>query len=104
MLEHELKINRGKVHGHNYQLEVTVKGNPDPIHGMTIARDVLDQIVKKKILDVFDHRYLNNQLEHTSGEWIVSEWHKILQESELGHQLVGLQLQETAKNRFLSPR
>lgn len=102
MLEHELKINSRKVHGHNYRLEVTVQGIPDPITGLIISRDQLDQIIKQQILDVFDHTYLNHHLLHTSGEWIVSEWYRLLKSSTLGSQLVSLQLQETAKNRFIS--
>ena len=44
MLEHELKINSGKVHGHLYVLEVTVTGEPDSVHGMIISRNELSPI------------------------------------------------------------
>lgn len=102
MLEHEARDYCGKVHGHNYRLEVTIKGTPDPISGLVFSRDHLDQIVSQKILSVFDRQYLNTHLEHTSGESLVSEWYKILKTTELGSQLVSIQLQETAKNRFIS--
>ncbi len=102
MLEHELKINSGKTHGHTYKLAVTIQGEPHPISGLVASRDQMDQVVKEKILDVFNHTFLNDHLEHTSGEWIVSEWYKLLKASSLGSQLVSLQLQETAKNRFIS--
>lgn len=81
---------------------MTLQGEPDAVSGLIFSRDQMDQIVQQKILDVFDHTFLNDHLEHTSGEWIVSEWYRILKSSQLGPQLVSLQLQETAKNRFIS--
>ncbi len=102
MLEHELKINSGKTHGHTYQIEITVQGEPDPISGLIISRDHMDCVVKEHILDVYDHTFLNDKLDHTSGEWIASEWYKRLKGTTLGAQLVCIQIQETAKNRFLS--
>ncbi len=48
------------IHGHTYQLEVTVIGEPlddpgNPKNGMVMDFKVLKAIVKKKILEVFDH-------------------------------------------------
>jgi len=49
-------------HGHNYLLEVTVTGAVDPATGMIINLADLDAIVKTKVLDEFDHVYLNEQV------------------------------------------
>ena len=49
-------------HGHNYLLEVTVAGALDPNTGMIINLADLDAIVKTKVLDEFDHVYLNEQV------------------------------------------
>lgn len=46
-------------HGHNYTLYVTVKGEPDPVTGMLINAKELSQIMKQEVIDVFDHKNLN---------------------------------------------
>ncbi len=46
-------------HGHNYVLDVTVKGPVDPGTGMAFDLAVLDAIVRQEVLDRFDHTNLN---------------------------------------------
>lgn len=46
-------------HGHNYKLAVTVKGEPDPDTGFIVNAKELSIIIKEEILDRFDHRNLN---------------------------------------------
>ncbi len=53
------KCNNYYGHGHNYYLDVCVKGEPDPITGMVIDLTYLDEIVESVILDKFDHKHLN---------------------------------------------
>lgn len=53
------KCNNAAGHGHNYTLEVTVTGKPDPDSGNIIEPQHLDDIVKTNILDKFDHKFLN---------------------------------------------
>lgn len=45
-------------HGHNYELHVTVSGKVNPQTGMIVNLTVLKQQVKK-IVDQFDHKFLN---------------------------------------------
>lgn len=45
-------------HGHNYQLDVTVKGNADPVTGMVMNVTDLKRIVNE-VVDQFDHKHLN---------------------------------------------
>ncbi len=45
-------------HGHNYELHVTVGGNINPKTGMIVNLTILKEQVKK-IVDQFDHKYLN---------------------------------------------
>jgi 6-pyruvoyltetrahydropterin/6-carboxytetrahydropterin synthase len=45
-------------HGHNYTLDVTVKGQPDPITGMIINMVDLKALVGQ-VLEEFDHKHLN---------------------------------------------
>lgn len=46
-------------HGHNYRLEVTVTGVPDPATGMVIDLKELKEVLEREILARFDHRDLN---------------------------------------------
>jgi len=46
-------------HGHNYELFVTVKGNPNPDTGFIMNVKDLSRIIKKEIIDKLDHKNLN---------------------------------------------
>ena len=46
-------------HGHNYDLEVKVVGEIDPVTGMVINLKDLKTIIKEQIEDRFDHKNLN---------------------------------------------
>jgi 6-pyruvoyltetrahydropterin/6-carboxytetrahydropterin synthase len=45
-------------HGHNYRLEVTLRGEPDPLTGMVLDLKQLQQILDAEIMARFDHRDL----------------------------------------------
>jgi 6-pyruvoyltetrahydropterin/6-carboxytetrahydropterin synthase len=49
-------------HGHNYILDVTLKGDPDPITGMVMDLKELKQILEREVLNPFDHRFLNYEV------------------------------------------
>jgi 6-pyruvoyltetrahydropterin/6-carboxytetrahydropterin synthase len=49
-------------HGHNYVLEVTVEGEPDPVTGMVIDLKKLKQILEEQIVTPMDHRFLNAEV------------------------------------------
>jgi 6-pyruvoyltetrahydropterin/6-carboxytetrahydropterin synthase len=51
------------LHGHNYVLEVTVAGAADPATGEVYPIDRLQATVKQVVVDRFDHRYLNTDVE-----------------------------------------
>lgn len=46
-------------HGHNYELEVKLVGETDPVTGFLIDLKILKQVIKKEIEDRFDHKNLN---------------------------------------------
>jgi len=50
---------RAETHGHNYRLEVTLQGEPDPVTGMVIDLKDLQEILDREIMSRFDHRDLN---------------------------------------------
>lgn len=49
-------------HGHNYTLEVTVKGNTDPETGFVVDLKELKDIMEREVVGVFDHRHLNYEV------------------------------------------
>ncbi|HYE24532.1 MAG TPA: 6-carboxytetrahydropterin synthase [Clostridia bacterium] len=49
-------------HGHNYTLEVTVKGDVDPKTGFVIDLKELKDILNREVLDALDHRHLNKEV------------------------------------------
>ncbi len=49
-------------HGHNYTLEVTVAGEPDPVTGMVMDLKELKAILNRDVIDPYDHRFLNYEV------------------------------------------
>ena len=50
---------KAEQHGHNYRLEVTLRGEPDPVTGMVIDLKDLQEVLDREIMARFDHRDLN---------------------------------------------
>jgi 6-pyruvoyltetrahydropterin/6-carboxytetrahydropterin synthase len=46
-------------HGHNYEMEVKVVGEPDPVTGFVIDMKKLSDIIQETVLERFDHKNLN---------------------------------------------
>ena len=57
------KCNNPRGHGHDYALEVTVAGKVNPATGMVIDLGLLDEVVQREVLDRFDHKHLNLDVE-----------------------------------------
>lgn len=53
------RCNNPNGHGHNYELEVTVVGAPDPKTGAVMPVEDLQRVVTERIIDVYDHKHLN---------------------------------------------
>lgn len=49
-------------HGHNYVLEVTVKGEVDPKTGFVVDLKKLKDIMDKEVVEAMDHRHLNKEV------------------------------------------
>jgi 6-pyruvoyltetrahydropterin/6-carboxytetrahydropterin synthase len=56
------KCARPHGHGHNYHLEVTVKGQIDSRTGMIVDLSALNQAVESHVLEQFDHTFLNKDI------------------------------------------
>jgi 6-pyruvoyltetrahydropterin/6-carboxytetrahydropterin synthase len=50
-------------HGHNYVLEVTVEGEPDPVTGMVMDLKDLKDLLEEQVIAPMDHRFLNYEVE-----------------------------------------
>ena len=49
-------------HGHNYVVEVTIDGTPDPVTGMMFDLKQLKDIIQREVIDPMDHRFLNYEV------------------------------------------
>jgi 6-pyruvoyltetrahydropterin/6-carboxytetrahydropterin synthase len=56
------KCNNPNGHGHNYTLEVTVKGAVDPKSGFVVDLKQLKDVMSREVLEAFDHRFLNKEV------------------------------------------
>ena len=90
-----------RLHGHDYEIEVTVSGEVNPGTGILISRDELDRIVKTHIIEPFIGTNLSNHFSHTTGEALALEFHGLLSKQFAPPTfLSGLTVNETAKNSF----
>ncbi len=90
-------------HGHNYELEVTVKGEPDPATGMVVDLTELKEIVQREIIDKVDHKHLNHDVDFMHGivptaENIVIAFWRQLKDKLPNGELHELTLYETPRN------
>lgn len=56
------KCNNPHGHGHNYEVELTVKGEVDPVTGRVVDLNLLDRIAEEQVLAPFRYRNLNEQV------------------------------------------
>jgi 6-pyruvoyltetrahydropterin/6-carboxytetrahydropterin synthase len=62
------KCNNPHGHGHNYTLEVTVAGEPDPVTGMVLDLKELKEILEREVMQRMDHRHLNKEVPELDGQ------------------------------------
>jgi len=62
------KCNNPHGHGHNYTLEVTVRGEVDPRSGFVVDLKDLKEFLNREVLDVLDHRFLNKEVPEFATE------------------------------------
>ncbi len=49
-------------HGHNYVVEVSLRGEPDPVTGMVLDLKELKSILNRNVVEPYDHRFLNYEV------------------------------------------
>lgn len=93
-------------HGHNFELIVTVCGNPDPDTGFVIDLKKLSRLIRKEVIEKVDHKNLNVDVDFMAGkmastEILAMEFWKIL-EPEISKisraRLYSVKLYETPRN------
>ncbi len=104
------KCNWENGHGHNYEVEVTLTGDPNPATGQLWDGACLDRIVKEQVLDPYDHKHLNydaadfRDLNPTSENLTVVIWNNLSRrldrEATHGARLYRVAVRETARNFF----
>jgi len=57
------KCNNPYGHGHNYVVEISVSGKVDPETGMIVNLTDLDGYVEREVIEAFDHKSLNEEVE-----------------------------------------
>ncbi|MBW4576074.1 MAG: 6-carboxytetrahydropterin synthase [Aphanothece sp. CMT-3BRIN-NPC111] len=99
------KCARPNGHGHNYHLEVTVKGEIDSRTGMIVDLVALEQVVEDYVVEPFDHTFLNKDIPYfeqvvPTAENIAIHISNLLQQPicELGAALYKVKLIESPNN------
>lgn len=99
------KCARPNGHGHNYHLEVTVKGEIDPRTGMTVELGALMKTIEECVVEPFDHTFLNKDIPYfaqvvPTAENIAVYIRDLLQQPirDLGAQLYKIKLIESPNN------
>lgn len=94
------------LHGHSYKCAVTISGGNDELNadGMIVDFVEFKKIIKEKIEDRLDHKYLNdifgttNSTAEYMAKWIAQEITKGLEEKNIAAVCTKVELNETAKN------
>ena len=91
-------------HGHNYYLEVSVAGVPDPLTGMAVDLGAVDTQVQRSLLEQVDHHRLEDAPALagviTTGEGLARAFWRVLAPALPQGALRRVTVVETAKNRF----
>ncbi len=90
-------------HGHDYSIQVKLKGNIDPQTGMVFNLDELDKIINP-VIDELDHKRLDIEVPYFENEQPTGEniakyvWDRV--KPELKDALIHLKLSETSRSYF----
>ncbi len=98
------KCNNLNGHGHNYTVQVTIRGEVNPKTGSVTDVDQLDQIVHETVVARFDHQHLNfdpafGHLTTTGENLAYVIWHLLVDTLPSG-QLEKIGVLETRDNFF----
>jgi 6-pyruvoyltetrahydropterin/6-carboxytetrahydropterin synthase len=90
-------------HGHNFVLEVTLEGDPDPVTGMVFDLRELKEIIHEEVVGPMDHRFLNcevppfNRVVPTTENIAIEIWRRLARRIQAPNaRLKNVRLFETA--------
>lgn len=90
-----------RIHGHNYILSITLKGNINEESGFIIDLQKLNDIVKEKIINVFDHSQIEKDIpwfenkQPSTENMVVYIWNQLVNIIPSNAQLHCIKLRET---------
>jgi len=98
------KCNNPFGHGHNYVVEVRVSGAVDAATGMIVNLADLDGFVEREVIEAFDHKSLNEDVEAfrervPTTEYVCVEIYERLKQFPLA-KLERVRMEETSNNAF----
>lgn len=91
-----------RLHGHDYQIEITLRGPVDPDSGLVCNRDSFDRMVQENLIAPLSGTNLSDRFPVTTGEALAIEFYRIillLVPAPL--ELCQVRVYETAKNSFV---
>ncbi|HPG41180.1 MAG TPA: 6-carboxytetrahydropterin synthase [bacterium] len=95
--------NNANGYGHNYELYVTIKGEPDPRTGMIMDLKELKTIINREIVKPMDHKHLNDDVDFLAGiiptaeNLAIAIWQRLKDKIPHG-ELYKVKLYETPRN------
>ena len=90
-----------RVHGHNYELDITLSGHIDDESGFAVNISKLKHVVNKYVIDVLDHTEIQKDIEWFSGKQPSTEnlvlfiWEQIVNRIPDDAKLYKIKLRET---------
>ena len=96
------KCNNPGGHGHNYVVDVTLRGRPDAQSGALLPLPQFERVVQQRVIELLDHRHLNSDTEvfrrvNPSVENIAREVWKLLAGQRAPAELRAVRVYETPK-------
>lgn len=92
-------------HGHNYELWITVKGEPNPNTGFVADLSLIGDIAKERVVDKLDHKNIDVDVDFMKGRMSSTEnlaiaiWEQLEEPiNALGCSLHCIKVQETENN------
>lgn len=97
------KCNNPSFHGHNYELVVTLSGEPDATTGYVYDMKILSDLIREHVTSKFDHKNLNldvsyfKSLNPTAENIAIVIWRILRQQIDTQYDLK-IKLYETERN------
>ncbi|XP_059145877.1 6-pyruvoyl tetrahydrobiopterin synthase-like [Physella acuta] len=96
------KCNNPHGHGHNYKVEVTLRGPVDPVTGMVLNVVDLKKYIEEAIMSILDHKNIDKEVpffkDHVSSLENIAVFIWQGMKEKVGELLYEIRVHETEKN------